>query len=331
MYAFKTPAELTPPSPLPRLAAPPGRAGEMAALFCANQTVITDASEALELFHRQGPISNFSLHRNRFATDVELALPRLDEAYLLQLTLKGVTRATLGGCVVKACAGDFTVLNPGSRAHWRWERGTEVVTVRIRRTEFERVAAAELGEHSRPQTLFDFQLTSMHAAPTLVGFLQLLCDDHDCSRALSHPLGSKLCAEMLVSLMLRLLPNDGRRHLNGSVSPAAPYYVRRAVRHMEKHFADPISLRDLATSAGVCSRTLDKGFRRFIDASPMEHLRSIRLRNARSRLGAPSGDASTVTSIANLCGFRHLGRFAEYYSRAFGELPSDTLLKAQRD
>ncbi len=244
MYALRTPTELNPQAAIARVSAPRVRDAELGGLFCAHQRVIADASEALALFHPQGSIPNFSLHRNRFATDIELALPQRDEAYLLQLTLSGVARAALGGEVVRAGAGDFTVLNPGPRGHWRWERGTEIMIVRIRRTEFERVVAAEFGEPPKRPTSFDFQPTSIHAAPTLVGFLQLLCDDHDSARALSHPSGSKLSTEMLISLMLRLLPNDGRRRLDGSVSPAAPYYVRRAVRHMEKNFADPISLCD---------------------------------------------------------------------------------------
>jgi len=60
--------------------------------------------------------------------------------------------------------------------------------------------------------------------------------------------------------------------------------------------------------------------------SPMAWLRQRRLERVRE--GLRSGPQADVTSVALAHGFTHLGRFSQYYSRAFGEQPSQTRRRA---
>jgi transcriptional regulator GlxA family with amidase domain len=75
---------------------------------------------------------------------------------------------------------------------------------------------------------------------------------------------------------------------------------------------------------GVSSRTLHRAFLRDYGMAPMSMLRRTRLRAAR-RLLQLAGPGITVTTVALDCGFAHLGRFSQEYSRQFGEAPSETL------
>ena len=78
----------------------------------------------------------------------------------------------------------------------------------------------------------------------------------------------------------------------------------------------------------MSSRTLHRAFLRDYGMAPMSMLRRIRLRAARKRLET-AGPETTVTMVAFDCGFTHLGRFSQEYSRQFGEPPSDTLRQAR--
>ncbi|MBQ0818947.1 AraC family transcriptional regulator, partial [Microvirga sp. HBU67558] len=59
-------------------------------------------------------------------------------------------------------------------------------------------------------------------------------------------------------------------------SAAAPFYVKRAEAFIEAHFAEPLSLADIAAQAGVSARSLQNGFQSFRGMTPMAFLRSLR-------------------------------------------------------
>jgi AraC-like DNA-binding protein len=110
-------------------------------------------------------------------------------------------------------------------------------------------------------------------------------------------------------------------------SPAAPYYVKRAEAYIEHHFADALSLADIAAHAGVSARSLQNGFRMFRNMTPMEFLRAIRLKNAHANLLMADPKTTTTTDIAMRSGFSHMGEFAALYKKFYGTSPSHTLMK----
>jgi len=71
-----------------------------------------------------------------------------------------------------------------------------------------------------------------------------------------------------------------------------------------------------------------RAFQEEIGVSPKSYIRASSLSGARRELLAADPDA-LVVDIANRWGFWHLGQFAADYRRHFGELPSETLQKAQ--
>jgi transcriptional regulator GlxA family with amidase domain len=87
----------------------------------------------------------------------------------------------------------------------------------------------------------------------------------------------------------------------------------------------PPTVEDIAEATGLSVRTLQEGFRRFLDTTPMSHLREVRLRHVREELAAADPTSTTVTETATRWGFLHSGRFSAQYHQRFGELPSVTL------
>ncbi|MBS0560258.1 MAG: helix-turn-helix domain-containing protein [Proteobacteria bacterium] len=119
--------------------------------------------------------------------------------------------------------------------------------------------------------------------------------------------------------------DDTRHVMRSDAAPgwSVPQPVARALAFMRANLDQAIALADLVSEAGVAERTLLKQFRQFVGASPLAHLRRLRLGAARTALLDPATDDS-VASIAAQCGFAHFGRFSAEYRRAFGEFPSAT-------
>ncbi|MGN6744082.1 MAG: helix-turn-helix domain-containing protein [Amnibacterium sp.] len=102
--------------------------------------------------------------------------------------------------------------------------------------------------------------------------------------------------------------------------------VRRAVAYIEEHLAEPIDVPRIASAARVSVRGLQAAFRRELGVTPVEHLRLRRLAAAREELArADAAGGVTVASIARGWGFAHLSRFSQWYRKAYGESPSQTL------
>jgi len=142
---------------------------------------------------------------------------------------------------------------------------------------------------------------------------------------------SPLAQQQLEQMMMTgLLLSQSHTYSEALLQPqaaAAPYYVKRAEAYIEAHYADPLSLADIASYAGVSARSLQNGFQNFRNMTPMAFLRTVRLQHAHRALLGADPVASTVTEIAMSCGFSHMGEFAALYKRTFGVTPSQTLLK----
>jgi transcriptional regulator GlxA family with amidase domain len=104
--------------------------------------------------------------------------------------------------------------------------------------------------------------------------------------------------------------------------------ITRADEALRDGTTAAVRVTDLAHAAGVSVRTVFRTSARHLGGPPITQLRCWRLEQARRRLLRPA-PGETVTSAATDAGFFHLGRFSAFYRRHFGELPSETLRRAQ--
>lgn len=112
--------------------------------------------------------------------------------------------------------------------------------------------------------------------------------------------------------------------MNDSSTSLLPRGVRRALDAMRANVGHDWSLNELAETAGLSSRTLQRQFREFVGKAPRAALRDIRFEIARRELLQGVPDAK-VMEVAQRCGFPHCGRFSVEYRRRFGETPSQTV------
>ena len=135
--------------------------------------------------------------------------------------------------------------------------------------------------------------------------------------------------------MGRLLEDDSLDALLGSMDQTPPRtqetFSRRyqalqcAVQYLRDHADEPVSLRRLCQASGVSDRALEIAFKQTFDLTPKAYITLSRLHGVRRALRTAGPADCNVTEVATRWGFLHLGRFAGYYLKLFGESPRDTL------
>jgi AraC-like DNA-binding protein len=134
-------------------------------------------------------------------------------------------------------------------------------------------------------------------------------------------------------LRKHLMDIVGRRCM---LAPASPMHrVARydlalaALRSMRPDAQHRTRVADLAAALGVSQRALEYAFATVIGISPGQYILAERLNRARHHLIVEAAGGASVTAIAFGHQFDNLSRFAQQYTRLFGERPSDTLRAAR--
>jgi AraC family ethanolamine operon transcriptional activator len=139
--------------------------------------------------------------------------------------------------------------------------------------------------------------------------------------------------KMLVDSLLLAL-NSSTEIVTGNTPE---YHARKRVYQLVKTAREYIdaclqignipSIVEICAQLSVSERTLQYAFKQDMQLSPVTYLRILRLNKARTTLLSVTPAETTVTHIAMMWGFLHLGKFSQDYRRMFGELPSETLAR----
>lgn len=158
-----------------------------------------------------------------------------------------------------------------------------------------------------------------------------LFTDHvrDPGSVIFRPVVAEPLRQALLDAFLFTAGHSYREQLS---EPVTERFVRRPVRlAMEAIDAHPEAVHtttSLARLSGVSIRTLQAGFRRHLNRTPMTYLRQVRLTHAHDDL--VTGAATSVAEAGHRWGFTHLGRFAADYRAKYGVAPSTTLREGLR-
>lgn len=116
--------------------------------------------------------------------------------------------------------------------------------------------------------------------------------------------------------------------LSASPKAASRPAADRLEDYIRENWKRPLTVEEIAAACGVSVRSVFARFRETRGTSPMAYLRALRLDEARRRLR--EGDPGvSVIDVALACGFASLGHFARRYRDRFGELPSETAMRAR--
>jgi AraC-like DNA-binding protein len=95
--------------------------------------------------------------------------------------------------------------------------------------------------------------------------------------------------------------------------------LRRVHDHIDRHYAEPLTLSDLAALVGMSKFHLVRAFRAAYGETPMRYLSRRRIERAQDLLRAAN---LTVTEICMLVGFTSLGSFSAKFTELVGEPPT---------
>lgn len=132
-----------------------------------------------------------------------------------------------------------------------------------------------------------------------------------------QPNGFEASAVTLLTEILLLLS----RNYNQSRSREERGWLNRisdAILVMERKFAEPIAVEELAMAADTSTRNFQRRFLSLMKTHPVDYLNGIRLRHAAEKL---SSSDMHVIDIAHSCGFNDLGYFGRKFHAEYGQSP----------
>lgn len=94
--------------------------------------------------------------------------------------------------------------------------------------------------------------------------------------------------------------------------------LRNMIAYIHRHYADRVTLLEIAKAAGVSEREASRCFKKNIGQSPVEYLIAFRLNEAKKLL-RESG--LSVTEVSLRCGFSDSAYFGRVFRAAFGVTP----------
>ncbi|MES0864274.1 AraC family transcriptional regulator [Ruegeria sp. SCPT10] len=292
--------------------------------FCDHRLEQLGRCRTLAVTHNHVAGREVSLNYLHYGADVQIDPGLLRSFYLLQIPLSGHSNVIHRGEEVLSDASIATLLNPDRETQMTWQGECRKLILQISKSHLQAVAESLSGAPLPGPVRFDTRVDLRSANGIRLKRIVQACaaatDRGDLS--LGDGNGTDLKVEMDLAQALLTLQRSNISHiLDKADTGPTPRALRLAVEYIHANLAEPITLNDIATVAGVNVRTLQKGFRQRYDLTPMQYLRNARLDAAHYQLIVRQNEPS-VTQAAFGNGFSHLGRFSRDYKRRFGVLPS---------
>ena len=123
----------------------------------------------------------------------------------------------------------------------------------------------------------------------------------------------------LTVLLCTMLFAHGEVPNTPAEEPRAYHYIQKALLCLNRDFASPLTLTEVAGRIHISPCYLSDLFSRIVGCRFVEYLTRLRLERARAMLRE---EACSVSEIAAACGFGTVSNFTRAFRRAFGTAPS---------
>ena len=114
---------------------------------------------------------------------------------------------------------------------------------------------------------------------------------------------------------------DDLPHINPSKrNQQTQIRIQKMLRYIQEHFAEEISLENLADFAGISRSEAGRCFKKYYAQSPMGYVTLYRLKYAQELL---SKSSLTINEIAYRCGFKDNSYFVKVFKKHLKQTPSE--------
>jgi AraC-like DNA-binding protein len=252
--------------------------------------------------------------------------PQVTDDYILQHMLSGTGVLHDGKGDIRMRPGVVTVTSPGQETRVSMASDSVNMVVRLpRRKVEERLQDLMQQAIKRPVVFEPCMAPHGPTAASWTAVVQHVCDLYEIlggMRTGAHRIERTL-AEYMIDLLLQVQPHSYSSWLEEERA-LPPAYLRKARDYIQENLSGHVSVAALARATGVSARTLQAGFKRCFGQTPMEYLREQRLQHVHRELIAAAPD-TRVTDVFVKFGIHDFGRYARYYRKRFGALPSEHL------
>jgi AraC family transcriptional regulator len=123
---------------------------------------------------------------------------------------------------------------------------------------------------------------------------------------------------LLLCRILRLHSNANSSTV-GARHTLAPFRLRRAIEFIESNLSRPIGVAEIAMASGISAYHFSRAFRQATGRAPYAYLTERRIECAKLMLARHE---TTLTAIAQHCGFSSLSQFSRTFRQETGATPS---------
>ena len=301
---------------------------QVARVFCPHRLVTTNPNGEVDAVHNRISLGDVTLNYLNYGTEVQISPGELNSFYLVQMPLAGSAEIKSGQEKIHSNSNLASIPNPIDKLDMTWHANNPQLLVYISREKIESQLQKMIGCELHIPVKFDLGMDLTNArTKSWRSLVDTLVSDVDNGGLTMHSGVRNQFQDLIISGLLLSQHHNYSESINTKIEPAAPRAIRLAISACEENPQESYTITELANIAGVSIRSLQDGFKKYIGMSPTDYLREVRLQRVREDLLSEQSLKKSVSEIAFSWGFTHLGRFAEYYFKRFGELPSETLRK----
>ncbi len=282
----------------------------------------------IDFEHSFAWLANICINQLAYGRELRNSIGEFDdENYCVMLPIGGDYAIETAGKRVEANADSITIINPSCPVTLEASSDYSNVSVRITRHAVDNALVNHIGVKSGKPVQFNPHPQALQdgTEPLRNLVLQVWQDCQMNSSLSTFGIVGRELEVLLASMLLTRVPNNYSDKIAkvGEIKPSSA--TEAAANFIRDNAREDINLDDVIRVSGLAKTSLYTEFGKYYGMTPMEFLRRERLRLAYNALASASAESICVTNVALDCGFMHFSRFANYYKKQFGELPSETL------
>lgn len=296
-------------------------------IFCENALELGNRSSALDASFYYRKVGKIGVGRLSYGAEVTVSPVVFEDFLLIQIPIRGFEKIMLGNDKILCTPKVVGIINSDIKTVINHQPNTEKLIIRIDKKLIEKNCQQILSRTLHKGVIFDPTMS----LDTKVGiqFLhmvrwiyQIVSTETDIS-----PLIVSQFENNIANLLLTYQHNNYSAEIYNDPFSVIPSFIKKVESYIQENAHQPIAINDMAEYAGVSSRSLFIGFRKYRNTTPMRFLKEVRLQYVHEDLLRGHVGVDTVTNIALNWGFSHLGHFSTDYKRRFGNTPYETLLR----
>ena len=301
-----------------------------------NPPPATVTSEQFETYLERVAYPNLPLAvmHQYFEAGPDTGVFRHDDFYALYVVESGRGLHVINGHPYAVTRGDVYMTPPGTTHQYRDYHGLRAEAFQFTASLFQADELEALRALSGFWDLFVAETRSpsssdyrLHLSPErheeVRRAIDEICVEWEQPAALAVPLVRALFFRLMVYLARRQAEWERGRHGSGGFQPPANAHGRGiadVLRFCERHYAEPLSVPQLAALMFLSAGHFSEVFAREVGVTPTAYVRRLRLERAQTLLR--DGDR-TATDIAHQVGFGDLAQLSRAFRAEFGSSPSE--------